>query len=124
MISGIDRTNFIYYSRLQPYLSYWGVFWTALFIPVNGFAVFFNFNASNFLTACMNSQIAHYCDPAFDTFYTDINIPIFFGLYLGWKLYKRTTFWKARDMDFTTGIPTVEETEAPEVPPKNLGEKI
>lgn len=27
-------------------------------------------------------------------------------------------------MDFVTGIPTVEETEVPEVPPRTLGEKI
>ena len=26
---GIDRTKFIYYSGLQPWLSYWGVFWYA-----------------------------------------------------------------------------------------------
>jgi amino acid transporter len=54
----------------------------------------------------------------------DINIPIFFALFIGWKLFRRTKFWKKHDMDFTTGIPTVEETESPEVPPKNLGERI
>lgn len=27
-------------------------------------------------------------------------------------------------MDFVTGIPTLEETELPEVPPRNIGEKI
>jgi amino acid transporter len=27
-------------------------------------------------------------------------------------------------MDFVTGIPTPEETEVPEVPPKNIWEKI
>jgi len=27
-------------------------------------------------------------------------------------------------MDFVTGIPTLEETEIPEVPPKNIWEKI
>ncbi|KAG8739794.1 hypothetical protein FRC10_005177 [Ceratobasidium sp. 414] len=104
-VPGIDRTQFIYYSTLQPYLSYWGVFWTALFILINGFSVFFNFNASAFITAY-------------------INIPIFFGLYAIWKIWKRTKFWKTRDMDFVTGIPSIAETEAPEIPARNLGEKI
>ncbi|QRV73908.1 amino acid permease [Ceratobasidium sp. AG-Ba] len=102
---GIDRTQFVYYSSLQPYLSYWGVFWTTLFIIINGFAVFFDFNASDFFTCY-------------------INIPIFFGLYAGWKIWKKTKVWKVEDMDFVTGIPTLAETEAPEVPPKNIGEKI
>ncbi|CAE6483557.1 unnamed protein product [Rhizoctonia solani] len=104
-VQGIDRKKFIYYSGLQPYLSYWGIFWSTLIIIINGFAVFFDFNASDFITCY-------------------INIPIFFALFIGWKVFKRTRFWKTEDMDFTTGIPTVEETEAPELPPKNFGEKV
>ncbi|KAJ1300845.1 hypothetical protein OPQ81_002485 [Rhizoctonia solani] len=102
---GIDRKKFIYYSPLQPYLSYWGFFWSGLIILINGFAVFFDFNASDFLTAY-------------------INIPIFLGLYIGWKVVKKTRYWKTQDMDFTTGIPTVEETKSPELPPKNFGERL
>lgn len=102
---GIDRTKFIYYSNLQPYLSMWGVFWTTFCILVNGFDVFWDFNASDFLTAY-------------------INIPIFIGLYVGYKLWKRTKAWSADEMDFVRGIPTIEETEAPYVPPRTLGEKI
>ena len=54
----------------------------------------------------------------------DINIPLFFLLYFGWKFYKRTKMWKPDEMDFVTGIPTIEETELPEVPPRNIWEKI
>ena len=68
---------------LQPWLAIWGLFWTTLFILINGFAVFFAFNASDFLTAY-------------------INIPIFIVLYVGWKLVKRTKAWRAEDMDFVT----------------------
>ncbi|EKM50101.1 uncharacterized protein PHACADRAFT_264640 [Phanerochaete carnosa HHB-10118-sp] len=102
---GFDRRKLVYNSKLQPYLAYWGIFWTALFILINGYSVFWNFNASGFLTAY-------------------INIPIFFGLYFGWKIYKRTKFWRPDEMDFVTGIPTLEETEIPEVPPRNIWEKI
>ncbi|KIP01515.1 hypothetical protein PHLGIDRAFT_131234 [Phlebiopsis gigantea 11061_1 CR5-6] len=102
---GIDRTKLVYFSRLQPWLSYWGIFWTSLFILINGFEVFWHFNASGFLTAY-------------------INIPLFFALWAGWKLAKRTRVWKPLEMDFVTGIPSLEETELPEVPPKNVWDRI
>ncbi|KZT43138.1 general amino acid permease 1 [Sistotremastrum suecicum HHB10207 ss-3] len=102
---GLDRKKLVYYSSLQPYLAWWGLFWTSLFILINGFAVFWDFNASGFLTAY-------------------INIPIFFGLYFGWKLYRKTKWWKAKEMDFFTGVPTLEETETPFVPPTTIWGKI
>jgi len=102
---GIDRKKLIYYSGLQPWLSYWGVFWNVLFILINGFDVFFDFNASGFLTAY-------------------INIPLFIALYFGWKFYKRTKIWRTSEMDFWTGVPSIEETETEEVPPTTFGEKV
>ncbi|KAL5512044.1 hypothetical protein ACEPAH_5263 [Sanghuangporus vaninii] len=102
---GFDRTKSAYFSSLQPYLSIWGAFWCVIVILINGFAVFFDFNASDFLVAY-------------------INIPIFIGLYVFWKFFKRTKVWKPQDMDFVTGIPTVEETEIPEEPPRTLWQKI
>ncbi len=32
----------------------------------------------------------------------DINIPLFFILYFGWKIFKRTKIWKPIEMDFVT----------------------
>ena len=49
---GLDRKKLVYHSNLQPYLSIWGVFWVVIFILINGFTVFWDFNASDFLTAC------------------------------------------------------------------------
>jgi amino acid transporter len=104
---GLDRTKLVYHSKLQPGLAIWGLFWTSLFILIDGYEVFFpgQWDTSTFFTAY-------------------INIPIFFGLFLGWKIIKRTRFWKAREMDFWRGIPTLEETESPEIPPKNWQEKV
>ena len=102
---GFDRKKLVYYSSLQPWLSYWGIFWNTIFILINGYAVFWDFNASDFLTAY-------------------INIPLFAALYIGWKLIKRTKVWKPHEMDFVTGIPSLEETELPEVPPKNIWDRI
>jgi len=104
-VQGRDLTELAYNNPLQPGLAIWGVFWTAIFILVNGYKVFFKWNTADFLTAY-------------------INIPIFFGLWIGWTIYMRQPFWRADEMDFVTGIPTIEETDSPEVPPRNLSEKI
>ena len=123
-IQGLDRTKLSYHSRLQPWLSLWGMFWTALFILINGFAVFWKFNASDFLTSC-ELHSGHPPSSVFpDNVLVDINIPLFFALYFGWKIAKRTSIWKPSEMDFVSGIPSVEETELPEEPPRTILEKI
>ncbi|KAN0105327.1 Amino acid permease/ SLC12A domain containing protein [Russula decolorans] len=104
-VQGLDRTQLAYWNPLQPGLAVWGAFWTSIFVLVNGYQVFFVWNTQDFLTAY-------------------INIPIFFTLWIGWTMYMRTPFWRAHEMDFVTGIPSIEETESPEEPPRNLGEKI
>jgi hypothetical protein len=44
-------------------------------------------------------------------------------LYFGYKIIKKTKIRRWHEMDFVTGIPSVEETEVPEVPPEEyLGE--
>ncbi|KAF8329445.1 general amino acid permease 1 [Cantharellus anzutake] len=102
---GIDRTKFAYFSSLQPYLSIWGTFWLTILILINGFDVFWTPSVSGFLTAY-------------------INIPLVILLFVGWKMFKRTHWWTPEEMDFVTGIPTIQETEEEEIPPRNLGEKI
>jgi hypothetical protein len=49
---GFDLTKNAYHNSWQPYVAYWGVFWTLLFTLIVGFQVFFNFNAGDFLTNC------------------------------------------------------------------------
>ncbi|KAM6495241.1 general APC amino acid permease [Amanita muscaria] len=102
---GFDLRKNTYNNRFQPYIAYWGCFWTVIFILINGFSVFFKWNVSSFLTSY-------------------INIPFFVTLYLAWKIIKRTPVWKPHEMDLVTGIPSIEETEMPEVPPRNVWEKI
>ncbi|CAA7269266.1 unnamed protein product [Cyclocybe aegerita] len=105
LAQGYDPKKNSYNNSWQPYVAYWGAGWTLFFIIINGFTVFWDFNAAGFLTAY-------------------INIPIFLVLYFGYKIVKRTKVWKPMEMDFVTGIPTPEETELPEEPPRNIGEKI
>jgi amino acid transporter len=102
---GYDPAANSYHNRMQPYVAYWGAAWTLFFILINGFAVFWHFGAAKFLTAY-------------------INIPIFLVLYFGYKIVKRTSIWKPLEMDFVTGIPSLEETETEEIQPRTIGEKI
>lgn len=102
---GIDRRKLHYFNRLQPWLSIWGLTWCIIFVLINGFEIFWGFTASGFLTAY-------------------INIPLFFGLYFGWKYVKKTEVWKPEEMDFVTGIPTPEETEGPYYPPEGFWQKL
>jgi amino acid transporter len=102
---GIDPKSNYYHNRWQPYVSYWGMFWTALFVLINGFPVFFVWDTAKFLTSYLN-------------------IPIFIVLYLMYKIPKRSKFWRASKMDFYTGIPPISETEAPEREPRNFLERV
>ncbi|KAI0051411.1 general amino acid permease 1 [Auriscalpium vulgare] len=91
---GIEREGIygIYRSRLQPYGAMWVIFWSIFFILVSGIAVFWNFNGSDF--------VASY-----------INLPVYALLYIGWKVYQRTKIIPLTQLDFVTGIPSIEETE-------------
>ncbi|KAF9804049.1 hypothetical protein IEO21_09485 [Rhodonia placenta] len=102
---GFDRTTFAYWSPLQPFLAWWALLWLALFILITGLRVFWDFTASGFFTDY-------------------VNIPIFLGLYVFWKVVKRTRSWKVNEMDFVTAIPSLEETETPEVIPTTILAKV
>jgi len=100
-----DKSRFAYKSPLQPFLGIWGMFWTTFFILVNGFTVFYKWDISKFLTSY-------------------INIPIYIALYFGYKVFYRTKIPKLKDVDLVTNIPSMEETERPEVPPTTIWGKI
>ncbi|KAJ6606997.1 general APC amino acid permease [Mycena sp. CBHHK59/15] len=102
---GFDLTKNVYNNPWQPYVAYWGIGWTVFFVLINGYAVFYKFETSMFLTAY-------------------INIPIFAALYFGYKIVYRTKVWKPLEMDFVTGIPTIEETEMPPDPPVTFLGKV
>jgi amino acid transporter len=102
---GIDRKSFAYYNSWQPFPAIWGTFWLTILILINGFDVFWGFTASGFLTAY-------------------INVPCVIALFVGFKLIKKTPWWKPFEMDFVTGIPSVEETEEEIVPPATVLAKV
>ncbi|KAF9784365.1 general amino acid permease 1 [Thelephora terrestris] len=100
-----DKSRFAYKSPLQPYLGIWAMVWTTFFILINGFTVFYKWDVSKFLTAY-------------------INIPIYIVLYFGYKIVCKSKIPKLKDVDLVTNIPTMEETERPEIPPTTIWGKI
>ena len=51
-VNRYDRTRFAYTSPFQPYLSAWGLVWVTFFILTKGFAVFYKWDTSAFISSC------------------------------------------------------------------------
>ncbi|KAK1989128.1 amino acid permease [Colletotrichum cereale] len=80
----IPRSTLPYTAPLQPYLSWYGLFFNVLIILTNGFAVFIEWSTSDFFTAY-------------------VSLILFVVLLIGHKLFNRTWPLKAIEADVTTG---------------------
>ncbi|WDK14987.1 amino acid permease [Colletotrichum graminicola] len=80
----IPRSTLPYTAPLQPYLSWYGLFFNVLIILTNGFAVFIEWSTSDFFTAY-------------------VSVILFVVLLVGHKLFNRTMPLKAIEADVTTG---------------------
>ncbi|AMD20102.1 HCL049Cp [Eremothecium sinecaudum] len=99
-----------YRSPLQPYSAYYAVIAVSIITITNGYRVFLKgqWNTSNFIAAY-------------------INLPIFFGLYLGHKLYYKTRWYiPLEQIDVITGLEEAEQESSMSnfVPPKTLWQKF
>ncbi|KAK4939506.1 hypothetical protein LTR10_020215 [Elasticomyces elasticus] len=103
---GIARSDLPFRSPFQPYLGYIALVFFSLIIFFNGFDSI----AGGF---------------AYQSFITDyIGVPIYFGLYLFWRILKRTHFINSRDADLYTGKAALDAVVWPERHPRNLLERI
>ncbi|KAJ0153027.1 Arginine permease [Colletotrichum tanaceti] len=80
----IPRATLPYTAPLQPYLSWYGLFFNVLIILTNGFAVFIEWSTSDFFTAY-------------------VSVILFVVLLVGHKLFNRSWPLKAIDADVTSG---------------------
>lgn len=96
----------VFKSPFQPYLG-WIAFWFfALIIFFNGFdAIAGGFDYQGFITDY-------------------IGVPIYFGLYLFWRIFKRTHFVKSEEADLFTGKAALDAIVWPERKPRNMLERI
>lgn len=103
---GIDRNTLVFKSPFQPYLGYGSLAFFSLIILFNGFdSIAGGFNYQSFITDY-------------------IGIPIYFGLFLFWKVFKRTHWRNPAEADIHTGKAALDAVEWPERFPRNMAEKI
>ncbi|EGR46158.1 amino acid transporter [Trichoderma reesei QM6a] len=104
---GIDRKGELAFGGVfQPYLSWASLGFFIIVIIFNGFSVFIH---------------GHWDTQKFVVAY--VGIPIFFTLFFGWKVIKKTKFRSSREIDLDTGRQLDESTEY-EGRPKNLVERL
>lgn len=105
----VPRSSLPFRSPLQPYLAYFALCFCLIVAFFNGYDCFFpgKFSAKTFV-------------PPY------IDIPIFLGLFLAYKLWYRTEFVKLRDADLWSGKEEVDRQEAlwEEPKPRNFMERI
>ncbi|KAH8809306.1 AAT family amino acid transporter [Xylogone sp. PMI_703] len=106
---GIPRSSLPFRVPFQPFLAYFSLCFCLIVAFFNGFDCFFpgRFSAKSFI-------------PPY------IDIPIFLGLFLGYKIVYKTKFVKLQDMDLWSGKEEIDRLEAlwEEPKPRNFLERI
>lgn len=106
---GIARESLPYKAPWQPFLAYFAMGFCLVVAFFNGFDAFFpgRFSAKTFV-------------PPY------VDVPIFLGLFLGYKLWKGTSMVQLGEMDLWSGKAEIDRLEGtwPEVKPRNFLERI
>lgn len=108
---GISRDTLVFKSPFQPYLAYGALIFFATITLFNGFYTFpsktKSFDVNDFITAY-------------------VGVPIYFGLYAFWKIWKRTKWLGAEEADIQTGKAALDAADRhwPERVPRNWGERV
>lgn len=108
---GISRDTLVFKSRFQPYSAWFSLSFFGVIVFFNGFYTFPSktkkFDHKDFITAY-------------------VGIPIYCGLYLFWKVFKRTRWVRPEDADIQTGKAALDAADAhwPERKANNWWEKI
>ncbi|GJE90155.1 amino acid permease [Phanerochaete sordida] len=99
---GIDRRTLPFYTRLQPFAGWYGVFSTIIVCFFSGWSVFLKGSWAT------------------DTFVTNyLPLALFPILYVGCRVWRRTRWVNAADMDFKSGLAEIEAASYDEPPPRN-----
>lgn len=94
-LQGVGRHTLPYVAPLQPWLSYYGLFFNVLIVLTQGFAAFVPWDTTTFFTAY-------------------VSLILFVVLYLGYKIALRPAFVKTKDINLHKGqVPPSEGVVAP-----------
>jgi len=108
---GISRDTLVFKSPFQPYLAWASLIFFAIITLFNGFYTLPSktkpFDVNNFITAY-------------------VSIPIYFGLYAFWKIFRRTKWVNSSEADIQTGKAALDAADDlwPVRVPRNLAERV
>lgn len=90
----IDRNQFVYKSWFQPYSIYFAFFFLSWMVVLMGYLNFFpgNFSVTDFI-------------------FSYVMLFVSFGIYVFWKILKKTKMVKPEEADLVTGLKELEEHE-------------
>jgi len=91
-VNGMQRENLPYKAPFQPWGAWFALISTGIITFFKGFDTFIPWNAANFVT-------------------NYIGIPIFFTLWLTYKLVFKTKLIRYDEVDLTTGLKTIDDEE-------------
>jgi amino acid transporter len=106
-LQGVDRNTLVFKAPLQPYGAWFALIYFIVVIFSSGYEIFTNgrWSTTTFVT-------------------TYIGIPLYFGLLLLWKVWKRTSLVKPAEADIWSGKAALDAIVWPEVKPRNVFERI
>jgi amino acid transporter len=104
---GVKRDDLIFKGKFQPYTAWGALIFFSMIVLFNGWKVFTHGNWSK------NSFITAY-----------IGIPIYFGLWAFWRIFKKTKFVDPAEADIWSGKAALDAEVWPEQHPRNIFEKI
>jgi len=124
---GVDRNTLIFKSPFQPYTAYGSLIYFSIIIVFNGFYCFGEIQSDadgNTLLTEGGWPVRAFNVDDFITAY--IGIPIYFVLYIFWKVFKRTKFINSNEVDLYTGKAALDamDSQWPEQIPRNIFEKF
>jgi len=106
LAQGVDRNTLAFKSPFQPYLAYGSLIFFSLIITFQGFdSIAGGFSADSFVTDY-------------------IGVPIYFILYIFWKVFKRTKWRNPAEADIYTGKAALDAIVWPERFPRNWIERV
>ncbi|KIX93401.1 uncharacterized protein Z520_10820 [Fonsecaea multimorphosa CBS 102226] len=101
---GVSRDDLAFKSPFQPYLAWGTIVFFSILMLFNGFYSFTPWDTDTFIS-------------------TYITVPIFFGLLIFWKVFKRTKVVDPAEADIWTGKAAIDAEVWPEPAPKNFIQK-
>lgn len=109
-IQGKSRESLPYKAPFQPWGSWFALVSTVVITLFKGFDTFIPWNAANFVTYVIFEQIdsIQIVDLSYRSY---IAVPIFFFMWIGYKIMYRTKSIPLGEVDLITGLRAIDEEE-------------